>query len=161
MKTVLKIFSKKADFSDIEFLWFLRNQSDVYKYSRKNRAVSWKEHIEWVLPVILGIAPKDIFIIKNLRIPVGQIRFDYKGKNEANVSISVLKKFRGKGFAKKAFKKVIKKFKTQKTKKLIAEIHKNNLNSIKFFEKLDFKFRIRKGNWLQYILKLEKDNYEK
>lgn len=151
----MRINLKKADFSDIEFLWYLRNQPDVYKYAHQNRPVSWKEHINWIFPVILRIDNKELFVVRNQQIPIGQIRFDYNNQKEAIVTISILKEFRGKGFAVKSLKMAIREIKRQKNvKRLIAEIHKGNLVSIKFFEKLNFKFQKRKGNYLNYTLNL-------
>jgi len=155
MKFSPKISLTKAGFSDIEFLWYLRNRPDVYRYSRQNRAISWKEHIQWITPVILGMSNKDIFIIENLETPIGQIRFDYPNQNEAEVSISILKEFRGKSFGRKAFEVAKRKIKNEKKlRKLIAEIHRENLSSVTFFEKLGFKFKTKKGNWLKYIFTL-------
>lgn len=149
MKNHFKISLKKADFSDIEFLWYLRNQPIIYKYARNNRAVSWKEHINWILPVILGTSNKNLLVIRNLKTPIGQIRFDRTGDKEAEISISISKEFQGKGFATKSLKLAIKKQKN--IQKLIAEVNKNNKASIRLFEKLGFKLKEKKGIWLKYI----------
>lgn len=152
MKKLSKVSLRKATPSDIEFLWYLRNQPSVYRYFRRGRAVSWKEHINWIMPIIFGISPKTVFIIQKSGIPAGQVRFDYK---TSDISISILKEFRGKGFAIGSLALAIKEIKKQKkAKKLIAEIHKKNLPSIKLFEKLGFKFKTKNGNWLKYTLDL-------
>ena len=152
MESIPKIFLVKAKFSDIEFLWYLRNQPDVYKYSTKGRRISWKEHTDWILPIILEVKPTAIFIIQKAKIPIGQIRFNHK---TLDISISILKEFRQKGSAIKALNLAIKKIKKQgKTKQLMARIHKENLPSVKLFEKLNFIFKERKGNWLKYTLNL-------
>lgn len=146
-----KILLKKADFSDIEFLWYLRNQPAVWKYSRNSRPVSWREHINWILPIILGTSHKELFVVKNFKTPIGQIRFDYQNNKEAEVSISISKEFQKKGFAVRSLDLAIKKIKKRKrVKKLIAEIHKDNISSLKLFEKLNFKFKEKKGIWLKY-----------
>jgi len=151
----VRISLKKADFLDIEFLWYLRNQPDVYKYSRKNRAASWKEHIDWILPIILGTAPKDLFVIKRGLLPIGQIRFDCLPNEKAEISISILKEFRRKGVGLKSCKKAINLLKkTKKVKIILAEVQKDNISSQKFFEKLKFKLKGEKVEWLEYILKL-------
>jgi len=152
MKTNSKISLKKANFFDIEFLWYLRNQPDVYKYFRENRPVSWEKHIQWILPIMLGVSNKEIFVIQSQKAPIGQIRFDYKDRKEGETSISILKEFQGRGFATKFLSLAIKKQK--KVKLLTAEIHKSNLPSLKLFEKLGFKFKTKKGKWLKYILNL-------
>ena len=152
MQNAPKFYIRRATFFDIEFLWYLRNQADVYKYFKKAQPTSWEEHIDWVLPIILDIVPKTLFIIEKSGLPVGQIRVDYK---TSDVSISVLKEFRGEIIATKALNLAIKEVKKRKkVKELIAEIHGNNLPSIKLFEKLDFKFKTKKGSWLKYILNL-------
>jgi len=61
MKPSSKISLRKANFSDIEFLWYLRNQPDIYRYSRANRTISWREHIDWIIPIILGKSNKGTF----------------------------------------------------------------------------------------------------
>lgn len=155
MNNYFKISLKKTNFSDIEFLWYLRNQPDVYKYSKENRPVPWKEHINWISPIILEMSNKNLFVIKNLKTPIGQIRFDWLNSEEAEISISILKEFQKKGFAAKSLDLAIKKIEKQKkAKKITAEIHKNNISSIKLFEKLNFKFKEKKGIWLKYILEL-------
>jgi len=151
----MKIFLRKANFSDIEFLWYLRNRPEVYKYSRQNWPVGWKEHINWILPFFLGWSSRELFVIENQRFPIGQLRFDYYNKKEAEISISILKEFHGKGFATRALNLAIKSIRKQKTIKiLVAEINKKNFPSVKLFEKLNFKFKTEKGNWLKYALDL-------
>ena len=152
MENKSKISLRKANFNDIEFLWYLRNQADVYKYSRQSRTINWKEHISWIMPIILGLSNKELFIIENSKIPIGQVRCDYKNHKEVEVSISLLKEFWGKGFATRSLKSIIKQIKKQgKVQRLIAEVNKNNITSQKLFEKLNFKLKGQKGQWLKYI----------
>jgi len=151
----MKISLRKANFSDIEFLWYLRNQPYVYKYSFQSKPVDWKEHINWIIPNILGLGNKRIFIIEVFGLPVGQARIDYLNKKETEVSISILKEFHGKGIATEALKKVIRFLRRdRKVKVVIAQMDKSNLPSISLFEKLGFKFLSKKGNWLKYNLKI-------
>jgi len=149
----MKISLRRVDFSDIEFLWYLRNQFDVRKYSKKMRKIPWEEHIEWILPIILRTSgDNEIFIIQKSGKPIGQVRIYYK---TFDIAISILKEFRGKGIATKTLGMVIKKIRNQKKAKyLMAQINKNNSPSIKLFEKLGFEFKQKRGNWLKYILEL-------
>ena len=151
MRNNNKISLRKASFSDIEFLWYLRNQPDIYKYFIDSQPISWEKHIQWIMPIILGESNIELFIIKNLQTPIGQIRFDYQNKKDAEISISICDKFQRKGFAKKALRLAIKKLKNQKEiRKLIAEINKKNLSSIKLFENSGFKLKNKKEKWLIY-----------
>ncbi len=146
-----KISLKKADFSDIEFLWYLRNQPDVYKYFRQARPVEWEEHVSWITPIILGFSNKELFIIENLKTPVGQIRIDYLNPKEAEISISILKEFRGKGFAAAAVKLAATKTKKQGRKQhLTAEVHKDNVASQELFKKSNFKLKKEKEKHFIY-----------
>jgi len=155
MKSSLHISLKKADFSDIEFFWYLRNRLYVYKYSRQKKLVKWEEHIDWIMPVILGLSKRDLFVIKKATVSVGQIRFDYKNNIEAEISISILKEFQGQGIASMSLDKAIKKIKKErKIKKITAEINKNNASSIKLFSKLGFEFENERKDWLKYSIKL-------
>lgn len=152
---MLKISFKKANFSDIEFLWYLRNRPDVYKYSRKRRTVSWQEHINWIMPIILGFDKKDLFVIRNLGHPVGQVRLDYGKNREAEVNIAILKEWRERGIASNTLELAIRQAKKKKKAKILtAEVFKNNIPSIKLFGGLGFKLKSKKGNRLKYILRL-------
>ena len=143
---------KKIGFCDIEFLWRLRNQPDVYKYFKNNNPVSWKEHINWTIPIVLGISDKDVFVIKKIGKRVGQVKFDYK---TSDIGISILKEFRGGEIATEALALAIQEIKKKKkAKRLIAEIHKDNISSQKLFEKLSFKLESRNGEWIKYILEI-------
>ena len=74
MKPELKIVLRKAEQKDIEFLWYLRNRRDVFKYAKKNPGpISWEEHLNWLMPVLLGQSNKALFIIELKQKPIGQI----------------------------------------------------------------------------------------
>lgn len=152
MRSLAKISLRKATFPDVEFLWYLRNQPDVYKYLKNNQSVNWKEHIDWIIPIISGTSVRIIYIIQKSGIPIGQIRIDYQ---TSDIGISILKEFRTSGIATKSLDLAIKKARRQKKVDFfIAKIHKKNLPSIKLFKKLGFKLKTKRGNWLKYILEL-------
>ncbi|MGA2418079.1 MAG: GNAT family N-acetyltransferase [Candidatus Staskawiczbacteria bacterium] len=153
MKNSKGITLKRAEATDIEFLWYLRNRKETRKYSRNSKKIKWDEHINWILPILLGIDNKQIFIIKNVETPIGQVGFDYKENNEAEISVSILKEFWGKDFARKA---VALSIKTQKNiKHFIADIHKKNFSSLKLFKKMNFILKEKRGDWLRYRLILK------
>jgi RimJ/RimL family protein N-acetyltransferase len=159
MRILPKISLRKASFSDIEFLWYLRNQHYVYKNSRIHKPVDWKDHINWIMPILLGFKKKDFFIIECSNKKAGQIRFDYKNK-EAEVSISLLEEFCGRGIGSRALKLAIARIE-KKAERVMAEVKKDNTASIKLFKKLDFKRKSQKGEWFQYVLKICKEKNEK
>lgn len=118
---------RKANEADIEFLFHLRNNPDVFKYFKTPKEVEWKEHVKWITPVLEGKTNKELYIIGDR---VGQIRFDDKKE----VSISISKDYQGKGFGSIALEKALEIY-----PHLIAEIHKDNVASIRLFEKFGFK----------------------
>ena len=133
---------KQATFSDIDFLWYLRNQSDIYLYSKISKPVFYENHLNWIIPILLGQKEKRLYVIWEKGLPVGSIRYDFP-----EISIAVLLEFRGKGIAAKALKYFRKIY-----PKMTAEIHKDNVVSIKLFEGSGFKFVKKKGIWLNYKL---------
>ena len=144
MKNNLNISLRKANFFDIEFLWYLRNRPDVYKYFKNPNPVSWRKHIDYIIPVILGSSLKDIFVIQKSGIPVGQVRINYE---TSDVSISVLKDFRVIGVATKGLGLAVEIVRgKKKVDKLKAEIEKDNISSAKLFKEVGFKFKKEKGN---------------
>lgn len=145
---------KKADLSDTPFLWYLRNQPEVYRYFKHPKPVTWEEHINWTIPVLLELVLKELYVIRYGTLPVGQLRFDYEGE-EIEVSISLVKEFRGKGIASKALAKGIAKMKrAKKVRQLIAEIYRENAASVSLFEKHGFTYQKTKGDYHYYTLSL-------
>ena len=72
----MNIKLRKADFKDIEFLWYLRNQAEVFKYFKNNKPVKWQEHLNWIMPIMLGFSNKELYVIEYDNQLAGQIRID-------------------------------------------------------------------------------------
>jgi len=129
---------RKADESDIEFLFNLRNRPDVFKYFKSPRKVEYDEHVKWITPIINNQRPEVyLYVILCNNERVGQVRFDLLDKT-AEISISVLLDYRGKGIADSALKQGIDIMKEKGIEKVSAEVEKENLNSIKFFKRVGF-----------------------
>lgn len=145
-----------ATFSDIEFLWYIRNQKDAYEFPKHpNPAVKLEEHINWIIPVLLHIAGKDLFVVRYGDVPVGQVRFDYEEDRKALISIAIVKEFRGKGIASVALEQAIQYIaKKGLVAILVAEIHKENAASIRLFEKLHFVYTSEDQTYFRYELAL-------
>lgn len=148
----MKISLRPAALPDIPFLWYLRNQPYVRAASRNKAPVSWKEHVMWAVPVVLGICDKILFLVEVEGVAVGQIRFDISKKEQAaEVSIAMLQEFQGRGFAKEALGKGLQRMRQRKVKRVVATVHRKNTTSQHLFEKLGFRRQSRqKGYWLVY-----------
>lgn len=146
---------RAAEKGDVKFLFNLRNKKYVYKNSRAARPVEWNEHISWADPVIEGKTDKELFIVEYEGKLAGQLRLDYDG-DEAEVSISLLKEFHGKGVATRVLLILLLRVKREdKAAVLSAEVNKNNFASQKLFEKVGFKSKGEEGEWLKYSLPLK------
>jgi len=157
MKSHPRISLTKAESSEIEFFWYLRNKPYVFRYSLSASSVSWEDHVNWIMPIILGVSNKKLFLIRYGKMPVGQIRLDIN-ENEAEISISVLSEFHGKGIAVASVNLMIKKIKNEQAIRMLeATVHKNNIASIGLFNKLRFKLDSKKGKWLKYKLDIHDD----
>jgi RimJ/RimL family protein N-acetyltransferase len=151
----MAVYIKKADFFDINFLKNLRSQDYVLKYSKHDRPVGWLQHIRWIIPIILGLSNKKLYVIKDGGLSIGQMRFDILSLNEQEVSISVLKGLHGKGVAAAAFSASLSELRKDKNIKILrAVINEKNIASIKFFEKLKFELKSKDGSWLNYYFKI-------
>ena len=93
---------RKADNSDIEFLFNLRNCPEVYKYFGNANKVKYEDHIKWVFSIINELR-KDIslYLILYHNQRSGQIRFDSLDEKRVEISISVDTKYQGKGVGSK------------------------------------------------------------
>lgn len=131
---------KKAVKEDIDFLFYLRNQPGIYKYFKNPYQVKHKEHINWIMPILKG-ERKNIFLylIYYEGKKAGQLRFNLEDKKTAEVSISLMKEYFGKGIAKQVINLGIEKMKDKGIEKIVAEIKKENNQSIRFFKKYGFK----------------------
>lgn len=143
---------RKANDSDMRFLWELRCQPEVFRYFRTPEPVEWESHVKWINPVLAGKTNKELFVIERGGERVGQVRFDYEGER-GEVSISLKKEFWGEGLGSLALEIAIKQAqKNEKLTTLLAEIHKNNLGSQRLFKKFGFELKEQKDEWLDYTL---------
>lgn len=77
---------------------------------------------------------------------------DY-GEERVEISVSVLKEFRGRHLASAALAESLEILKKEKkVKTVIAEIHRENVSSEKLFERFNFKYRSAEGEFKKYAL---------
>ena len=149
MKTKLSL--RSAGIGDIPFLWYLRNRPSVRKVSRNTAEISWKEHVEWAFPVVLGLTGKHLFVIEADGVCAGQVRFDEQ-QESLEVSISLLEEFQGQGLGGEALAQGMKNMAGAKS--FLAVIARDNVSSQSFFEKHGFQKQREEGYWLHYIKRM-------
>ena len=157
---------EKLSNKHIKYLYKLRNDKDVRKFSINNKIIKYKDHKLWFEKKINS---KNnliyIFLLKN-NYKVGYVRFE-KTKSLTYVSIAISKKHRDKGFS-----KIILDNAEKLTGKdnFFAKVKKKNIRSISLFQSLDYykyktskdflimkkKISKNKTNYLSIIKKIEK-----
>lgn len=142
---------KNAKKIDMDFLYNLRNNISVKKYSIRNqKKITKSEHKEW----FKKIYNKSLILIVYLnKIKIGAVRYD---KNDINhqVSIALKPNFHNKGYGGKVLEQSEKFIK--KNTILIAKIKKSNIKSLKIFLKNGYS--ILKKNKLTILYKIFKTN---
>lgn len=135
-----KIEILKIEKKDGLFLYGLYNENIIKNnfFSKKN--ISYSKHLIWLNHEIKSNAFN--YKIKN-KFDIGNIRFKKIGRKNFEISIAILNKYKKKGLAKFALKKVLS-FEYFKDKKIYAKIKNNNLVSKKFFLKCGFKLNSHK-----------------
>jgi RimJ/RimL family protein N-acetyltransferase len=118
------------------------NDKKTIFFSKKKKKITIETHNKWLRKNLNNRKIKfyiGSIIKENQRKKVGVVRFNIKSKY-ALVSINLNPAMRGKGLSNILLAGGIKKFFKFKKMKLIAEIKKNNLASIKCFLKNGFCF---------------------
>ena len=147
----MNIRLRKTEQQDVAFLWYLRNRPEVYRFFKQARPVTWDEHVEWVMPYVLGLRAGELFAIEMDGTSVGQVRLDYE-ENEGVVSISILRDFWGKGIASKAIEQLCEISKNNgRVPTIRAEIHEDNEASVGLFVRCGFVEGDPRENQRQFI----------
>lgn len=122
--------------NDIWKIYMLSNDTGVRKNSINSNLISKEEHVEWFKKV-----DKSFFYIAEFRKDIiGQVRFSKKTNKISIINISLSKTYRNIGVGELILKKIIYSFLRNNPKeKVIAYIKRENLSSIKLFEKCGFK----------------------
>jgi len=141
--SVKKIKIKKASEKEINFIYKLRNQTDVRKNSLNKNKISLKNHKKWFFSNTNSKNSK-IYVILYKKYLSGYIRWKLINKFKY-LSWAVDKKFRGNNITLYTLKLITKNEKN----KFRAKILINNINSHKIALKADFK---KKNLFKKYIL---------
>lgn len=137
----MEINLRRAEKSDIEFLFNLRNQDSVRSAFWNTEKVEPDAHKNWVISSLQN-SKRILYVIEADGKPAGQIRFDITDESgkTAEVSISVSENFRGKGIGGNALVKadnlLFRDF--SDIGKLIAHIKTDNQASVGTFIKAGY-----------------------
>jgi UDP-2,4-diacetamido-2,4,6-trideoxy-beta-L-altropyranose hydrolase len=95
-----KLYLRRAVFDDAELVFSLSNDPIVRKNSINQSEIKWEEHLHWFGKCLQNENCLFYLFFTEDKKFIGQVRFNIE-LDEAIVSISVSKDFRGKGFSSK------------------------------------------------------------
>jgi UDP-2,4-diacetamido-2,4,6-trideoxy-beta-L-altropyranose hydrolase len=126
---------------DCRLLWEWANDPDVRKASFSSELIPWEEHLQWFKSKLGD--PNCLFFIAvdGIDVPIGQVRFDIvREKKEAVISVSIDRKFRGKGYASAIIQLASQMlFRLSEVNVIHAYIKQNNAASIRAFMKAGYR----------------------
>lgn len=127
---------------DAPFVIALRSEPDIYQYFINPHLITLQEHMEWYRNRYVFDANRFdwiAFSANGERVGIfGVKRIDSKD-DSAEISYILSRDFYKKGYASEAVKRIIKFCRDEwKCSKIMAEIHKDNIQSFRLIERLGF-----------------------
>jgi RimJ/RimL family protein N-acetyltransferase len=130
---------RKANVSDLLLYFEWTNDADVREQSFQNDIISLDNHTTWFNNKLLDSNCVMLVFENELKIPIGQIRFQKENDSAFVIGISVAKEQRGKGYASILLTQSSNYFLEENPEKIInAYIKENNIGSILSFKKAGF-----------------------
>ncbi|MBP2201425.1 RimJ/RimL family protein N-acetyltransferase [Methanococcus voltae] len=147
------LYFRFAEEKDCKLLFDWRNDPEVRNNSGDSSELVYNNHKEWFFNALKN---KDVVIllaINDNSEEVGQVRLNIS-KSQGIISISLDKSFRGNGYGTYIIKKASSIFLNNfHIKSIIAKIRKENLASVKSFEKAGYKYLREEGGFKYYVFK--------
>jgi UDP-2,4-diacetamido-2,4,6-trideoxy-beta-L-altropyranose hydrolase len=129
---------RRVNENDCLILWEWANDEQVRAASFSSKPIAWEDHVRW-FSTKLGSSNTWLYIaINGNDLPMGQVRFDIYNQ-EATISISIDRSFRGQGYGHKLIQQAVTKLWTDSDIAIVhAYIKLNNQSSVKAFLKAGF-----------------------
>lgn len=127
----------KASIEDSKLFYEWANEEAVRKNALNSNKIIWEEHFKWFTNRLSSNSKLFVLLMSNK--PVGQIRFDLNN-DFWEIDYSIDKQYRGFGLGRKIIELSLTKFNLGD--KLRAFVKRENISSIKVFEKLSFTQKI-------------------
>lgn len=124
---------RNATLKDKKIVFDWSNEESVRLNSLNRKQINWQEHVKWFEAKILDKIHNKIFIFYD-KNPIGIVRLNIK-KNIQQISFSIDKKYRGKGYGFRMIAQIVDDF---PDKEFLAEVRSSNYASHKIFLKNDF-----------------------
>ena len=132
----MKIKIKKASLNDASFFYELRNEKSARKNFFNTKNIKFTNHLRWYQKKLKKKNIIFLVALINNSQKIGTVRYE-ANKIFTNISIIISKKFRNLGFGSKVIKESEKFLKKKAI--IISTIKDNNKESIKIFERNNYK----------------------
>jgi RimJ/RimL family protein N-acetyltransferase len=129
---------RQAILNDSDDIWHWRNDQTTRNMSFQTKEISKDENLDWLTS---SLSSKDRLLLVGFDefSKIGICRFDISSQfSNAEVSINLNPSSRGKGLSKELLTLSIKYFLSRYDKSIIARIKKQNIPSIRLFERCNF-----------------------
>lgn len=130
--SVVELIPATINDIDVTFKW--QSDKNIRQYFKQPTTPTKAEHWHWFEKNLADPA-SFLYIIYYDKVPVGTLRFDELCQNEYMISILVAPSEQGKGIALRALNKIAQ---LKENGLFFADIHQDNLNSIRVFKKAGF-----------------------
>ncbi len=130
----MELFVRKATIEDAQQYFEWANDVAVRNNSFNKDQINWENHLKWFENKLLS-SNTYLFIFYIDDLPVGQVRLDFQ-EDFWYIDYSIDREYRGKGMGTAMIKTIINKFPSYNIK---AQVKKDNVGSLKVFEKTGFK----------------------
>ena len=122
--------------SDAEDVFAIRNLPGIYKYFRNPRKITPREHAHWFAVQLKPRNRRNFFIATVGGKIAGYLRYSLV-KDTYDISVAVVPQFQKRGIAGFLLRQTLPKIETE-GKPVQAEVRKENIASLRFFEKHGF-----------------------
>lgn len=127
-----------ASAEDAGLLLAWRNRPEIVALGSQRRQVSPAEHEAWFAESLRD-SVRRVYLILVDDAEAGQLRFDWAGAAEAEVSIYLLPEFCGRGWGESALRKGISLIEAERGPvSLVARVRRDNVRSLRFFQRAGF-----------------------
>ncbi len=133
----MSITIREVTMNDAKLLFDWTNEPVTRQNSFNPELINWNTHVNW-LNKRLEDSNYKIYILQKNNDPIGVVRFETT--NQTIIGITVASKMRGKGFGSEILKMACSKFLENSKNDIFAYIKKDNVSSLKAFQKAGFTF---------------------
>ena len=149
-----RLFLRGITEEDTKFIVQLRSNPDIYKYFVFAHIIAEQEHLNWFRSNYLENEDRFDWIaldIQNHLVGVFGIKRESKSTKEAEISYILSPKYYGMGYAAESIERLIQFCREEwNCYSVKAEIHEENIDSIRFAERLGFLQDEKKGSFLSF-----------